>query len=129
MAHKCRCRCLGRPHSLEPMHQAPANHGWTGKRSKMAMGHLFNHVPAGVEKDINFNFLQLPEDFDERLLTHVPSINARTGSGVLRARWTVSAIAARARSYGDVEQRYTMGIRAKAMPGRPARCESGRRYP
>jgi len=87
----------------------PANHGWTGQRSKMAMGHLFNHMPAGFEKDVNFYFLQLPEDFDESLLTHVPSINARTGSGVSRARWTVLAIAARARSYGDVQQRYTMG--------------------
>ena len=89
--------------------QPPANRGWTGQRSKMAMGHLFNHLPEGFDKDVNFYFVQLPEDFDESLVSHVPSINACTGNTLARGRWVVLAIAARARSFGDVQQKYAMG--------------------
>lgn len=91
--------------------KSSASRGWTGQRSKMAIGHLINHLPLGFEKDVNFYFLQLPEDFDESLVSHVPSINARTGHAhaVARGRWVVLAVASRARAFGDVQQKYAMG--------------------
>jgi hypothetical protein len=89
-----------------------ANRGWTGKRSKMSIGHIINHVPPGLDKDVDFYFVLLPDDMDKEMLWHLPSINARTqapglhkGTGYAtnyhKRRWAVLAVAARTRAFAD----------------------------
>ena len=83
--------------------QLKANRGWTGRRSKMAIGHLINHAPAGLVKDVDFYFVLLPEDTAQDMLWHLPSIvHAHKASDA--RRWAVLAVAARCRAFGDVAE-------------------------